>query len=233
MPDLDFTLHDRTGSSPVQLSLRQAVIAGWTGRDPAARDHHIAELEALGIARPATTPIFYRVAAARLTTAAAIEVCGRESSGEVEFVLLRQGGRTFVGVGSDHTDRKLETIGVTLSKQACDKPLAPELWLHDDVRPHWDRLVLRSWAVDGGDRVLYQEGAVSGMLDADDLVARGFAAGAVPESIMPEGCALFGGTFAATGGIRPAERFEFEIEDPVLGRTIRHGYDVAVLPVLG
>ena len=50
---------------------------------------------------------------------------------------------------------------------------------------------------------------------------------------MPEGCVLFGGTFAAKGGIRPASRFEFELADPVLGRTIRHGYDVVALPVLG
>ena len=27
--------------------------------------------------------------------------------------------------------------------------------------------------------------------------------------------------------------FEFELEDPVLKRSIRHGYDVIVLPVLG
>ena len=44
---------------------------------------------------------------------------------------------------------------------------------------------------------------------------------------------MFGGTFAAKGGIRPADRFEFELEDPVLKRKIRHGYDVIVLPVLG
>ena len=35
---------------------------------------------------------------------------------------------------------------------------------------------------------------------------------------MPDGCAMFGGTFAAKGGIRPASRFEFELEDPVLKR---------------
>ena len=37
---------------------------------------------------------------------------------------------------------------------------------------------------------------------------------------------MFGGTFAAKGGIRPADRFEFELEDPVLKRKIGHGYDV-------
>jgi hypothetical protein len=50
---------------------------------------------------------------------------------------------------------------------------------------------------------------------------------------MPDGYAMFGGTFAAKGGIRPASRFEFELEDPVLKRVIRHGYDLIELPILG
>jgi hypothetical protein len=37
----------------------------------------------------------------------------------------------------------------------------------------------------------------------------------------------------AKGGIRPASRFEYEFEDPVLKRSIRHAYDVIALPVLG
>jgi hypothetical protein len=44
---------------------------------------------------------------------------------------------------------------------------------------------------------------------------------------------MFGGTFAARGGIRPADRFEFELLDPVMKRTIRHAYDVITLPVRG
>ena len=44
---------------------------------------------------------------------------------------------------------------------------------------------------------------------------------------------MFGGTFAAKGGIRPADRFECEFEDPVLKRSIRNSYDVISLPVRG
>ena len=44
---------------------------------------------------------------------------------------------------------------------------------------------------------------------------------------------MFCGTLAAKGGIRPAPRFEFELEDPTSGNVIRHGYDIATLPVLG
>jgi len=226
--DLAFTIDAQDTTTPLTLPIDQAVIAGWTGRDPVARDKHIAELEAIGIARPATTPIYYRVAARRLTTADSIEVSGGDSSGEVEFVLIGWQGRIFVGAGSDHTDRKVETYSVTVSKQMCDKVMAPVLWEIEEVADHWDRLILRSHAWIGGARVLYQEGALDAMLPVKDLIARGFGGKG-----LPDGCAMFGGTFAAKGGIRPASRFEFELEDPVRKRSIRHGYDVIELPVLG
>jgi hypothetical protein len=226
--DLDFTVEAEGSKRPMTIRVKQAVVAGWTGRDPVARDRHIAELEAIGIARPASTPVFYRVSARRLTTAARIEVSGGNSSGEVEFVLFAGGGRAWVGAGSDHTDRKVETYSVTVSKQMCDKPVAPLLWALDEVVDHWDSIVLRAWALIDGARVLYQQGTLDAMLPVAELIRRGFES-----ERMPDGFAMFGGTFAAIGGIRPASRFEFELEDPVLKRSIRHGYDVIELPVLG
>ncbi len=228
MFDLTFTIEDKGAPTRLTLAIDKAVIAGWTGRDPVARDKHIAELEAIGIARPASTPIYYRVAACRITMEDRIEVCGSDSSGEVEFVLIGWQGRTFVGCGSDHTDRKVEAYSVTVSKQMCDKPIASELWELEDVVGHWDQMILRAWAVIDGTKVLYQEGTLDGMLPVKDLIARGFDGKG-----LPDGCAMFGGTFAAKGGIRPASRFEFELEDPVLKRKISHGYDVVALPVLG
>jgi hypothetical protein len=66
------------------------------------------------------------------------------------------------------------------------------------------------------------------MLSVGELIAGGFGG-----ARLPDGCAMFGGTFAAKNGIRPAARFEFELEDPVLKRSISHGYDVIELPLLG
>ena len=228
MFDLAFTIDAQDTTTPLTLEIDQAVIAGWTGRDPVARDKHIAELEAIGIARPASTPIYYRVAARRLAITDSIEVSGTESSGEVEFVLIGWQGRIFVGVGSDHTDRKVEAYSVTVSKQMCDKPMAPVLWELEDVAGHWDKMILRSYAWIDGARVLYQEGTLDAMLPVADLIQRGFG-----DKGLPDGCAMFGGTFAAKGGIRPASRFEYELEDPVLKRAIGGAYDVVVLPVLG
>ncbi len=225
---IDVLVHAGGTATRQQVTVNRLVIAGWTGRDPVARDKHIAELEALGIPRPATTPIYYEVAARRLTTSDAIEVSGADSSGEVEFVLVKAGGRLLLGVGSDHTDRKVETYNITVSKQICDKPVAPELWLVDDVLAHWDQLVLRAYATIGGERVLYQEGALSGMLAPADLIARRYG-----EAGLPEGTAMFGGTFAAKGGIRPADRFTYELVDPVLNRSIRHGYAIEQRVIAG
>jgi len=226
--DLAFTVDAQDTTTPLTLAIDQAVIAGWTGRDPVARDKHIAELEALGIKRPPTVPVYYRVSARRLTTEDSIEVSGGDSSGEVEFVLIGWQGRIFVGTGSDHTDRKVESYSVTVSKQMCDKVMASVLWELEDVIGHWDQMILRSFAWIGGKRELYQEGTLDAMLPVSELIAQGFEGGK-----LPDGCAMFGGTFAAKGGIRPASRFEFELEDPILKRSIHHAYDVIELPVRG
>lgn len=225
---LTLTLQDDPAATATQVRIERAVIAGWTGRDRAAVEHHIAELELLGVKRPASVPVFYRVSAARLTTDPVIEATGNDSSGEVEFVLLKHGGKRWVGVGSDHTDRVVETYGVTVSKQMCDKPIAPVFWAFDSVAAHWDQLMLRSWIEEAGTLVPYQEGAVAAMLEPRALLGM-FA----PDGLLPEGTAMFGGTLAARGGIRPAPRFVFELSDPVLGRAIRHEYRIATLPVMG
>jgi hypothetical protein len=225
---LSLQFETATGGERRDVAIDHAVIAGWTGRDTAALEKHIKELEALGVRRPASTPIFYRVAARRLTTDPAIEVLGAASGGEVEFVLLQARGRLWVGVGSDHTDREVETYGVTVSKQMCDKPVGTTLWPFDEVAPHWDRLVLRSHVTERGKAVLYQEGPVAAMRRPDDLIGR-YSGGRA----LAEGTLMFGGTLAAKGGVRASEEIALELEDPVLGRRIRHSYRSVSLPIAG
>lgn len=226
---MKFTLMTRTDAVASEVDIRHAVIAGWTGRDHEAMEKHIAELEQLGVARPSATPMYYRVASSRLTTAVEIEVSGQDSSGEVEFVLLNHQGRLWVGIGSDHTDRKLETIGVAISKQLCDKPVGDTWWALDEVAPHWDQLQLRSWITEAGQRVLYQEGVVTTMRDPAELIA-GYTEAS---GTLPEGAVMFCGTLAAIGEIRYADSFELELHDPVLNRSLRHAYRVVALPVAG
>ena len=134
-------------------------------------------------------------------------------------------GQLCLTVGSDHTDRKAETQGIALSKQLCAKQLGRDLWPLDDVAGHWDQLKLRSFATIEGKRMAYQDGTLSGMRPPADLIAR-YGSALVPNAVM------YCGTLGAIGGIRPATRFEMELEDPVLGRTLKSAYDVNVLPVV-
>jgi len=47
-------LVQQSGSQRAQVAIGAVVIAGWTGRDAAAVEEHIAELEQLGVRRPAS-----------------------------------------------------------------------------------------------------------------------------------------------------------------------------------
>jgi uncharacterized protein DUF2848 len=206
-------------------AIKNLVIAGWTGRNVAALEAHIKELEAIGVKRPKSVPIFYRVARSLLTTDDAIEVMADKSSGEVEFVLYALDDGLWLGVGSDHTDRKAETIGVTLSKQLCAKPVGAVLWRYEEVKPHWDKLTLRAFATDGGARRLYQEGPVTNMRSPEELI-RLHTGG---DRLAP-GTAMFCGTFAVHGGISTSGAFEMELDDPVLKRKLSHSYRIVSLP---
>jgi hypothetical protein len=66
---------------PVSFSLS----AGWSERDSVALEKHAAEVEAPGIRRPASTPIFDRVASAQPIAGSVIEVIGKTSGGAVEY----------------------------------------------------------------------------------------------------------------------------------------------------
>jgi hypothetical protein len=223
---LDFDCVGAKDRRRVQAGLRELVIAGWTGRNAEEVEEHIRELELIGVARPRTTPIFYRIAASLLTTLPSIQVTGDRSSGEVEAVLLHLDDGIWVGVGSDQTDRKVETVGVTLSKQICAKPVGAELWRLSDVAGHWDQLVIRSFVMDQGRRSLYQEGPLALLRRPEDLLKQyqdrggNFSAGAV----------MFCGTMPVRGGVQPALQFELELEDPVLKRSLTHSYRIDMLP---
>ena len=206
--------------------LRELVIAGWTGRDAARVEAHVRELEAEGIPRPPRTPMFYLLAASLLTTSDELTVIGASTSGEVECLLVSRADGVWVGLGSDHTDPPCGRSSVCEAKPLFAKPVARTFWRCSDFVAHWVRLELRSFIEAGGKRVPYQDGTAAAMLAPDallkELAARGGA--------FVHGTAIFCGTLATLSAIRPSSRFEMELHDPVLGRTIRHAYRVLERP---
>ncbi len=208
------------------VALLQVVIAGWTGRDAAALNKHIAELKELGIAPPTSVPCFFRASVNVVTTQPDLQYLGTDSTGEVEFFLLSQPDGLWVGVASEHTDRKVETYSIPVSKQLCQKAIAPDLWRYEDVKPHWDQLILRAHILEGGQRKLYQQGPLADIRRPEELIAKytGGAARLAPGTLM------FGGTFSAIGGVRPAAEFQMELEDPVRKRSLKHAYRIHTIP---
>lgn len=202
----------------LELSGYQVVVAGYTGRDEQAVRHHIEELAAIGVPEPPQVPMFYPVEAASVSTEATVAVPADNTSGEAEPVLVRHRGSWYLGVGSDHTDRDLETVSIETSKRVCPKPVAGVVVAVPDWRGFdWDAVALSS-RVDGRP---YQDGQLSGLRRPENLLA-----------VLSERGADRGGDLVCFAGTLPLLTGEFvagtvwelrlALPD---GRTISHTYE--------
>ncbi|WP_246657479.1 DUF2848 domain-containing protein [Cohaesibacter sp. CAU 1516] len=207
----------------IEIAVDQLIVAGWTGRNIEAVQHHIDELAAIGVAPPSTVPLYYRVSNALLTQDDAIQVVGEESSGEVEPLLLKVAGNLYLGLGSDHTDRGLEAHSVAASKQICAKPVASEVWAFDEVADHLDQIELKCSIKEDGAWVAYQDGTLASIRPLAELMAG---------ADFADNMAMLCGTLGAIGGVRPASDYKMEMVDPVLGRSLAFGYQARNLPVI-
>ena len=155
---LHFELQTDPSPSAISVDIKEFVIAGWAGRDRHAIEYHIEELAAIGVARPSRVPLFYRVDCHQLTQDARIQVVGNGSSGEVETFVFMHEGELCVSLTSDHTDRKLETVSVALSKHVCAKPVGRVAWRFADLAAHWDELEIHSTITEDGKTVVARPG---------------------------------------------------------------------------
>lgn len=218
-----FVVEDKRGRREVSLEIKGGLLCGYTGRDQEAVRRHIEELEREGVAPPPTVPAFYPKPAWALAQGDVVEVTSKETSGEVEFVLIRQGELLYVGLGSDHTDRALERRDVLMSKQVCPSVISEVLWDYEEARVHWDQIQIRSWVVKGGEKRLYQASTMEGIMRPEALLS------AVAERMRGsmDGIAVFSGTTPLLEGqILFADRFEGELFDPVMKRKISIDYTV-------
>jgi hypothetical protein len=214
-----------TESVALNFAAKRVICAGYSGRRQESVQEHIRELAALGMPAPPSTPMFFQVSNYLATTTACITVQDRLTSGEVEFALLFDRGRTYVTCGSDHTHRELERHSIPGAKQMHPKILARVAWPLAEVTPQWDQLTLRSWATLDGTRRLYQEGPLAEIMDRDALL------NAVESrlDVRRDGTVFMSGTIPTIGGLVYAEHFEFELRDSVRDRAIRHAYDIQVM----
>jgi len=132
---------------PIVLDEYELVVAGYTGRDATAVQRHIDELALIGVPPPERIPTFFPLDPGLLTTSPTVTVTGGDTSGEAEPVLVRAAGQLYMTVGSDHTDRLIESTSIALSKAACPKPVCDQLAPLPPT-PEWDKASLRC-RVDG------------------------------------------------------------------------------------
>ncbi len=212
------------GQSDIEFPVARLLEAGFTGKNREGAMKHVEELKAHGVAAPDRIPAYYAVPRHMVTTGDEIEVLGDSTSGEVEVVFLFKGGEVFIAVGSDHTDRELEKDSIPKSKVMCIKVLSQEVWPLADLRPHWERLKIRSWVEAEGGRTLYQEGSLAEFLTVDDFLA---GVKSVVADGELDGMVLFMGTIPTLGGeLLFSPTFEGRLSDEVLGRELSVHYRI-------
>jgi hypothetical protein len=225
MSTLNLLLRGSDGSATqVNFSARRLLMAGFTGRNQKIAMKHVEELREHGVVAPEKIPSFYAVPNHLVSTATELEVLGRQTSGEVEPVLMFGRDKIYVGVGSDHTDRDLERTSIAKSKVMCGKILAPEVWSYRDVKRHWDELVLRSWIGNSRKKTVYQQAPLGTFLKPEKLMrlARDYVRGG-----SLDGTVLFLGTLPIIGSAFGfAEIFSGELIDKRRKRQLRFSYRV-------
>lgn len=217
---ISLTVITTKGRRDVNVDVQSLLLAGYTGRDLEEVKKHIEELRKIGVPAPKKTPVVYRVSPELLTNEEEIAVKSETTSGEIEYVLLSvDEEETYVTVGSDHTDREIEKIDIQKAKEACPKVTAKEAWLYDEVRDHWDDIILRANVLKDGVKTTYQERTFGALLNAENLLD---AVG-----VKRKGIALFSGTIPLKQKkLIYSDEFEMEIYDPRLDRKICHRYRV-------
>ncbi|WP_165820942.1 DUF2848 family protein [Pueribacillus theae] len=201
------------------------LIAGYTARDQKSLQAHIEELKKIGVAAPNQVPMVYDLSPELLSTRDFITTVKNDGSGEAEVVLLSINGKWYVGLGSDHTDRKLEAVSVHKSKQVCAKPISNELWELASIEDHWDDIELKSWMVLNGKEQLYQAGKLGDFLPPKELLEiikeRGYST---------TNTVLFCGTPPLkTDKFLYGEKFRAELSDSKTNKKIKLSYEVKIL----
>tara|TARA_B100001971_G_C18174813_1_gene529307 strand:- start:83 stop:787 length:705 start_codon:yes stop_codon:yes gene_type:complete len=232
MKTLELEVVGGNRSKTIQFQVKRMINAGYVGRNRQAVTDHIEELRRQGVPPPPSVPMIFPVLCHNITTANKIEVVGRKTSGEVEFVLLLNSDNIFVGVGSDHTDRDIEKHSIIKSKQVCPNAISKQVWNYDDVKSSWDDLILQSKVkmTDGGEAILYQKAPTGSIISATelmDLVKSKMIDG------MDDGLVLFSGTLPVlTDEIVYGSHFRCELIDLRLDRVLACEYKINTLDYL-
>ena len=219
---MDFTIVRTNGREPLHLGHARLFAIGYAGRNTEKTMEHIRELEReFGVPAPKRVPTIFSLGRYLLTQERDLLFAGRDSCGEVEFVIVVSSGRICIGLGSDHTDRRLEAEDILKAKQVCAKPVGSELWDYAELRDHWDGIRLLSWQTVDGVEIPYQDGTLADILPVETIL------GELRQRAGCTGdCVVFSGTVPLLDGFRFGSNFRCAMVDEVLGRRLEMDYNI-------
>lgn len=194
---------------------------GYAGRSLEKTMEHIIELEKIGIPRPEEVPTLYPVRRNSLNQSGEIQVLGNESSGEAEIVLVfgDTEDEVYITVGSDHTDRSLETVDINKSKQICDKPIAKSAWKLSDVINQWDDLILTAQVQVNGEWLDYQRAKINEIIPLEEI--KEFL---IKKGVVMKNSIVFSGTVPLLNGFKYGSAFKMSFIDEARENEIHAEY---------
>lgn len=194
---------------------------GYAGRSLEKTMEHIIELEKIGIPRPEEVPTLYPVRRNSLNQSGEIQVLGNESSGEAEIVLVfgDTEEEVYITVGSDHTDRSLETVDINKSKQICDKPIAKSAWKLSDVINQWDDLILTAQVQVNGEWLDYQRAKINEIIPLEEI--KEFL---IKKGVVMKNSIVFSGTVPLLNGFKYGSAFKMSFIDEARENEIHAEY---------
>jgi len=223
MSQLSFTMPDGSIES---VDVTALLNAGYAVRNQAEVASHIAELAALGVPAPTTTPALYPISPYLAQQTDRVYVQHGQTSGEAEWALIITDNDVLITAACDHTDRDLEVHSVAWSKNAAPDVLGTKAWRLSDIADRLDDIALEAWVGHGDTLELIQQGTLGDLLAPkywlDVLTERGDAR---------PGTVLISGTISMLHGVNQfADTWKVAMTDPATRDVIGVEYQTVRMP---
>lgn len=225
MSKISFRLHKGESTKPFEMEYQHLFAIGYAGRNMEKTMEHIRELERdLGVPAPKKIPTIFECSNLLLTQDEDLQFVGSRTCGEVEYIILLCEGKIYIGVGSDHTDRELEGQNVLKAKQICPKPIGVDIWDYEDIKDHWDSILVRSYQTIDSKEIAYQDGTLADILPPEQIISE------LRERVGDIGnSVIFSGTVPALDGFKFGTTFRCELKDEALSRSISCFYNATAI----
>jgi len=209
----------------IEFGYDKVYIIGYAGRDIKKTQEHIDELEKeLGVKPPKKIPTIFECSKELVTQNTDLRFVDEMTSGECEYVILKKDNSIYIALGSDHTDRKLESVSVPKSKQVCLKPISKDIWNYNHIKDHWDDIELKSYVIVDDKEIEYQAGTLKDILPVETILNElENRIGNIDNAI------IFSGTVPLKNNFAYGTKFRAEMIDKKLNKIIDLNYKISVI----